>query len=391
MSLFYDTGYGVLGKPFFLPAQGNQGLDPPDINFAFSFSYVPDGLICDSVTGHISGTPTQLFSGIVTIIYSTFDHLFDQEYSDADAAFTLYVISLSYSNAYYRPGSPFTLNITQNGTEYSPTNYSILPSLPAGLTINPTTGTISGTPVAIDDDVNYVVTVTVPGGDTYDIDLTLNGVNVTYNNLNITANTSFEYIPTVTGEPDIFYLHGDSDPLPDGITLNEETGELSGITTDVVFGLNIIISYDIGSNTYSASFTINVASANCLCGDARVLTLTGYKAISDITTNDHIISDHSIIRKVKSVYQVMYTGSLYYIKKGSFGDSIPYNNVFLSPNHKFIYKKREYRPRNYLPKINVTDPILLYHIELDNPTENIIVEGIPMESHHPHIGYWNFM
>ncbi len=40
------------------------------------------------------------------------------------------------------------------------TNYAVAPSLPAGLTLNPTTGIISGTPTALNTATNYVITAT---------------------------------------------------------------------------------------------------------------------------------------------------------------------------------------------------------------------------------------
>jgi hypothetical protein len=46
------------------------------------------------------------------------------------------------------------------------TSFSVTPALPAGLTLNPTTGSISGTPVAFARDTDHTVTVTGPGGTT---------------------------------------------------------------------------------------------------------------------------------------------------------------------------------------------------------------------------------
>lgn len=46
------------------------------------------------------------------------------------------------------------------------TSFSVTPALPAGLTLNPTTGSISGTPVAFARDTDHTVTVTGPGGAT---------------------------------------------------------------------------------------------------------------------------------------------------------------------------------------------------------------------------------
>lgn len=46
------------------------------------------------------------------------------------------------------------------------TSFSVAPALPAGLTLNASTGTISGTPTAFARDTDYTITVTGPGGTT---------------------------------------------------------------------------------------------------------------------------------------------------------------------------------------------------------------------------------
>jgi hypothetical protein len=46
------------------------------------------------------------------------------------------------------------------------TNYSVDPALPSGVAINPTTGVISGTPVAVAASANYTVTASNSGGST---------------------------------------------------------------------------------------------------------------------------------------------------------------------------------------------------------------------------------
>lgn len=57
--------------------------------------------------------------------------------------------------------SPFVPTVT--GTV---TSFSVAPPLPDGLTLNPSTGSISGTPTAYAADADYTVTVTGPGGST---------------------------------------------------------------------------------------------------------------------------------------------------------------------------------------------------------------------------------
>ena len=68
-------------------------------------------------------------------------------------------------------GSPFTLTKGVAMTTATPsvsggtvTSWSVSPSLPAGLSLDTSTGAISGTPTAITSAANYTVTATNGGG-----------------------------------------------------------------------------------------------------------------------------------------------------------------------------------------------------------------------------------
>jgi len=92
--------------------------------------------------------------------------------------------SLSYS---LNPAT-YTINtaIASNTPSHSggkPSSYSVSPSLPAGLSLNKTTGVISGTPTAVTTNANYVVTATNSAGSTTaTISITVNNV-ASYNTL----------------------------------------------------------------------------------------------------------------------------------------------------------------------------------------------------------------
>jgi hypothetical protein len=104
---------------------------------------LPNGLVLDTLKGYIYGTPTAanptLVSYVVTAsnninsIKDTFQILINDErptnlqYSSPDTFYTCYAIT---------PLTP----TNQGGVA---TSYSVLPSLPAGLTLNPTTGVIT--------------------------------------------------------------------------------------------------------------------------------------------------------------------------------------------------------------------------------------------------------
>ena len=85
--------------------------------------------------------------------------------ADFDVEFLNPPSNLSYTTPVtYTINQPITNNVpTVTGTV---TSYSISPTLPTGLTINPTTGVISGTPTVAVSAANYIVTASNSGGST---------------------------------------------------------------------------------------------------------------------------------------------------------------------------------------------------------------------------------
>ena len=185
--------------------------------------------------------------------------------------FTLTVVvsppaNLSYNtpNVYTVGGGAITpLNPTSNGGPI--TQYTIGPSLPAGLTINPTTGVISGTPSAVSSQTTYTVTGTNASGTvTATLVITVNvaaPANLSYNTPNVYTvggGAITPLNPTSTGGPITQYTIGPS--LPAGLTIDPSTGIISGTptatspqTTYTVTGVNV-------SGTITATLVITVNS-----------------------------------------------------------------------------------------------------------------------------------
>ena len=88
--------------------------------------------------------------------------------------------ALSYANINARVGTAIgNVNPTVTGT---PTSYSIAPALPAGLSLNTTTGVISGTPSATAASATYTVTATNAGGSTTaTLTIVVNSAGPTFN------------------------------------------------------------------------------------------------------------------------------------------------------------------------------------------------------------------
>ena len=213
---------GEVGVPFNSPAMTVTGGTAP-----YTFSVVgslPAGLTLNSSTGAISGTPTS--AGSFTIKVTDANGVA----APGTCPFTI-VPGLSVTCAATNTGTqgvafnsgPMTVT---GGT--APYTFSIVGTLPAGLTLNTSTGAVTGTPTASG---TFTIKVTDAKGNVGSAcSITINpGVSVTCGANNTGAvGLPFDSGPiTVTGgtPPYKFVVVGQ---LPRGLTLNPSTGEVTG-------------------------------------------------------------------------------------------------------------------------------------------------------------------
>ena len=106
-----------------------------------------------------------------------------------------------------------------------PYEYSISPDLPTGLSIHPTTGTISGTPTELSTNTTYTITVRNSGGTntttiTIEVLDQLPGLSYSPDDLTLTKNQTSSDLPlnaTITGSGAITSW-AISPALPSGLT-----------------------------------------------------------------------------------------------------------------------------------------------------------------------------
>ncbi len=137
---------------------------------------------------------------------------------------------------------PDTVEVTGSGII---TGYSVSPALPSGLSLNPITGLISGTPTSVTALVNDTVTATGPGGvDKTVVSITIQDTApaISYKHTTISAIKNIAIIPdtvVVTGTGAITsYAMAVSTPLPAGLMISGTTGIISGIPTAVSLAVN---------------------------------------------------------------------------------------------------------------------------------------------------------
>jgi hypothetical protein len=153
-SYSFFTGTSV---PSIIPNLSGEGENPTLWTVAPA---LPSGMNINPTTGVISGNPT---AGSVTIAYTVTasrDNVSKSFVISIEVRTQTAITSISYNSGSAIPLINTTVSYTPVVVGGVPTSYSISPALPAGLSINPTTGVISGTTPSTSSDVTYTITAT---------------------------------------------------------------------------------------------------------------------------------------------------------------------------------------------------------------------------------------
>ena len=230
--------------------------------FSVSAGTLPGGLSLNSTTGEITGTPTTAGA------YSSFTiQVSDTSGSDTQVfvagSVSPATIGLSITTPSLAPiiaGTPVNQPITTTGGA-APITFSVSTGiLPAGLSLNPNTGIISGVP-ATAGAYNF----TIQAKDDNNVTVTQQYTGTVNSGATITTST----LPTpVLGQPytQTITVSGTSGPvtysiiagaLPTGLSLNRSTGVISGTpTTPSAYSFTVKIQDDNGSTTKTYTLVI---------------------------------------------------------------------------------------------------------------------------------------
>jgi hypothetical protein len=207
------------------------------------------GLRFNTTTGKITGAPTKVSSGV---FYSVTAHGLGVSQDDAVLFINITAaaptITYNHPSTLFAPlGAPMTPLIKQ-GTTGIITHYSINPPLPSGVTLNTTTGTVSGTPTSVAISP-FTITAHGPGGTGSDV-VTMN-MTASLPNLTFPASPyTFVQGDSITpfravnsGGP---VLSWSISTANNGQTLTENTGLSFNTITGRIFGTATTVSISRG-------------------------------------------------------------------------------------------------------------------------------------------------
>jgi hypothetical protein len=252
---------------------------------------LPAGLTMSSTTGAITGTPTAVSAATTYTVTVT-----DANSTTATATFSLTVSSAVTATTAIATttltathlATPFTPVTGAGGT--APLHYSVLPALPATLTMNTTTGQITGTPGAASAATVYTVTVTDANAETATatFSLTVSG-SVTATTAVPTTVLTENHVATaftpVTGAGGTAPLAYSVLPvLPAGLTMSTTTGAVAGTPTVVSAATVYTVTVtDADNATATATFSLTVNGALAATTAVPTTTLLAEQAATPFT------------------------------------------------------------------------------------------------------------
>jgi hypothetical protein len=250
-----ETRTGTIGTPFQFTINATNSPS----SYAVSSGSLPGGLNLNASSGLISGTPNTAGT-------------FNFEITAANAGGTSTPVAMSIavgqsSSPVVTPGTPSGIRNTtfnyQIVASNSPTSYTIASgTLPSGLTLNTSTGLISGTPL-VAGTTTVSITATNGVGTSSAVTLTITISNpaipvVTPATPNGTTGSAFSYQIVATNSPTSYAIA--TGTLPAGLTLNTSTGVVSGTPTAVgTSTLGITATNGVGTST-PATVTITIST-----------------------------------------------------------------------------------------------------------------------------------
>jgi len=225
---------------------------------SFGASPLPAGLSINTSTGLISGTPTTAGTYPVTLTATNAAGTGNKTLTITVSPAVVAPVISSASTAAGTVGTAFSYTITASNT---PTSYAAT-GLPAGVTVNTTTGVVSGTPTASGTFTATVSATNAGGTGNKTVTITVSPavaapVVSSAATATGTVGTAFGYTITASNTPTSYNATG----LPAGLSVNTSTGLISGTpTTAGTFTITVSATNAGGTGNQAVTATINPAT-----------------------------------------------------------------------------------------------------------------------------------
>jgi hypothetical protein len=246
----------------------NKGGIAP-YTYAIASGALPTGLTLNSSTGVLSGTPISYGAHSFTVKITD---AIGSIYTSSTVNFTINVPTLSIITSSIPSGTiGMAYSVTFSATGGIPTYVWSSSTLPSGVSLNSTTGVLSGTPT---ESGNFTVSITVGDvrGLTYNVSrqfvLTIVDSDlriVTTSLMDAYSNEAYEdTLTAVEGTTPYTWSLQDGSTLPPGLSLNSSTGVISGITNnenEIVYPYpsGEFIAYDVFCNNIAYTWVHNIS------------------------------------------------------------------------------------------------------------------------------------
>ncbi|WP_225214312.1 putative Ig domain-containing protein [Comamonas avium] len=248
---------------------------------------LPAGLSLDISSGVISGTPTAGGTYNFSIgVQDRYSATGSQAYSLTVSAPSITLSPGSLSNG--TVGVTYNSSFSASGGT-APYSYSITSgSLPTGLSLNNSTGTLSGTPTA-GGTFNLTITASdtngATGSQTYSLTVSAPSITLSPGSLiNGTVGTPYSATLSSTGGTAPYSYSITSGSLPTGLSLNTGTGAISGIPS-VAGAYNLTITAtDTNSATGSQAYSITIGG-QVPVSTAVIAVVPANSSLNPITLN----------------------------------------------------------------------------------------------------------
>ncbi len=282
---------GTVGAAYNATIVTSGGVAP--VTFALGPEPLPAGLTLNTSTGAITGTPTTAGTSTFTITPT------DAALRTAARTYTVTVSSAFTISTLTLPngtvGAAYATTVPTQGGVGAVTFAVTTGTLPAGLSLVPSTGAISGTPTTAAAST-FTITATDSSAQTAQRSFTVTIVAAfaisTATLPNGTVGISFSTtVATVNGVGAVTFAVT-TGTLPVGLTLAPTTGIISGTPTTAAASTFTITATDSTSPTAQRSFTITVAPAlvisttslpNGSPGSAYTTTIATQNAVGAVT------------------------------------------------------------------------------------------------------------